>query len=195
MVTPALFDLGWGSEYGGLIILPMMIQPPCVVSLTWKLEDAQGALIDELTAPVEFFVGGSDLLAKVEEALIDKEPGFETVLHLEPEHAFGDYKSDLVFFESRDIFPDGVEPGMQFDGVPEGASTPDLPGDAVYTVTEVYPAHVVLDGNHPLAGMALRLDLKVCEVRAATEQEIEAGSVSEPAISVLHTAPGSPHMH
>ena len=180
---------------GGFIISGMMIQSPCVVSLTWRLEDAQGSLIDELTAPVEFFVGGSDLLAKVEEALIDQEPGFQIVLHLEPEHAFGDYKSDLVFFESREIFPDGVEPGMQFDGVPEGAKTPDLPADAVYTVTEVYPAHVVLDGNHPLAGMALRLDLKVCDVRPATEQEIEAGTVSEPAISVLHTAPSSPHMH
>ena len=46
---------------------------------------------------------------------------------------------------------------MQFEGLPEGAVTPDMPADAIYTVTEVYPAHVVLDGNHPLAGIALRL--------------------------------------
>lgn len=173
----------------------MMIQSPCVVSLTWRLEDAHGSLIDELTAPVEFFVGGGDLLAKVEEALLNQVTGFQTVLHLEPEHAFGDYRSELVFFEPRGIFPDGVEPGMQFDGVPEGAKTTDLPSDAVYTVTEVYPAHVVLDGNHPLAGMALRLDLRVCDVRDATDEEIEAGSVAEPAVSILHTAPGSSHLH
>ena len=68
---------------------------------------------------------------------------------------------------------------MQFDGVPEGAATPDMPVDAIYTVTEVYPNHVVLDGNHPLAGIALRLDLKVRDVREATAAEIEAGSVGE----------------
>jgi FKBP-type peptidyl-prolyl cis-trans isomerase SlyD len=177
------------------MIPPMLIQNPCVVSLTWRLEDAQGALIDELTDPVEFFVGGGDLLAKVEEVLIDQEVGFQSQLHLEPEHAFGDYNPELVFFEARSIFPEGVEPGMQFDGVPEGAQTPDMPADAVYTVTEVYPAHVVLDGNHPLAGVALRLDLTVRDVREATEEEISAGSVAEPALTVLATAPGSPHLH
>lgn len=152
-------------------------------------------MIDELADPVEFFVGGSDLLAKVEEVLIDQEAGFQTLLHLEPEHAFGDYDSSLVFFEPRDIFPEGVEPGMQFDGLPEGAQTPDMPADAVYTVTEVYPAHVVLDGNHPLAGMALRLDLTVRDVRDATEEEIEAGSVAEPAVSILSLAPASQQLH
>ncbi len=173
----------------------MLIQNPCVVSLTWRLEDAHGTLIDELADPVEFFVGGGDLLAKVEEVLIDQEVGFQTQLHLEPEHAFGDYNPELVFFEARTLFPDGVEPGMQFDGVPEGTQTPDLPADAVYTVTEVYPAHVVLDGNHPLAGVALRLDLTVRDVREATEEEISVGSVAEPALTVLATAPGSPHLH
>jgi FKBP-type peptidyl-prolyl cis-trans isomerase SlyD len=173
----------------------MLIHSPCVVSLVWRLEDAHGELIDELTVPVEFFVGANDLLAKVEEALIDQEVGFQALLHLEPEHAFGDYNSDLVFFESSSIFPAGVEPGMQFEGMPQGAQTQGLPTDAVYTVTEVYPGHVVLDGNHPLAGMALRLDLTVRDVRKATEQEIQAGTVAEPAISLLHTAPGSSQLH
>ena len=46
-------------------------------------------------------------------------------------------------------------------------------------MTEVYPEHVVLDGNHPLAGIALRLALVVRDVREATEEEIEAGSVGQ----------------
>lgn len=173
----------------------MLISAPCVVSLVWRLNDAQGELIDELSEPIEFFVGGEDLLPKVEEALIDQEAGFETELHLEPEHAFGDYDSDLVFFEPRAIFPEGIEPGMQFDGLPDGAQTPDMPQEALYTVTEVYPEHVVLDGNHPLAGMALRLALTVRDVREASEQEIEAGSVGQPAISILSTRPPSSHLH
>ena len=63
----------------------MQIAAPCVVSLTWRLADAQGAEIDELTEPVEFFFGGDDLLAKVEEALAGHEVGDEMTLHLEPE--------------------------------------------------------------------------------------------------------------
>ena len=56
-----------------------------------------------------------------------------------------------------------------------------MPEDAIYTVTEVYPDHVVLDGNHPLAGIALRLALTVRDVREASEEEIEAGSVGSSA--------------
>ena len=175
----------------------MNISAPCVVALTWILTDAQNGPIDELTEPVEFLYGGEDLLPKVEEALAGQEVGFETHLHLEPEHAFGDYHSEYVCFEDRALFPDHVEPGMQFEGLPEGAVTPDMPEDAVYTVTEVYPSHVVLDGNHPLAGMALRLHLTVRGVRAATAEEIEAGSVADDGLGLLQVLPeaGSSRLH
>jgi FKBP-type peptidyl-prolyl cis-trans isomerase SlyD len=173
----------------------MPITDPCVVSLTWKLRDTLGNLIDELEAPVEFFFGGDDLLAKVEEALSQQEVGYATTLHLEPEHAFGDYDPALVFFEERAVLPEAVEVGMQFDGPPRGARTPDLPAEAIYTVTEVYPGHVVLDGNHPLAGIALRLDLIVHDVRPATGEEVEARSVGRPVFTVMNTAPGGPRLH
>jgi FKBP-type peptidyl-prolyl cis-trans isomerase SlyD len=175
----------------------MLITSPCVVSLTWKLQDTQGVLIDELKDPVEFFFGGDDLLAKVEEALTDQEAGFTTTLHLEPEHAFGDYDPALVFFEERAIFPaaEAIEVGMQFDGVPPGAVTKGMPAEAIYTVTEAYPGHVVLDGNHPLAGIALRLELVVRDVRAATEQETETRSVGQPAFTVMNTVPVGTPLH
>lgn len=173
----------------------MEIQAPCVVSLTWQLSDAQGRSIDELKDPVEFFFGGNDLLPKVEEALAGKQAGDEADLHLEPEHAFGDYDAQLVCFEDRALFPQQVEPGMQFEGLPEGAATPDMPADAIYTVTEVYDTHVVLDGNHPLAGLALRLHVSVRDVREATEEEIEHGSVGDSTFTVLNTAPSGSSLH
>lgn len=173
----------------------MMISSPCVVSLTWRLEDAQGTLIDELTEPMEFLVGGEDLLPKVEETLIGQTAGFEAQLHLEPEQAFGDYDAQLVFFESRDIFPKEVSEGMQFEGPPEGSTTPDLPKDAIYIVTEVYDTHVVLDGNHPLAGIALRLSFKVLDVRTATTEEVEQGSVGEAPFVLGMGAPPDETLH
>ena len=173
----------------------MKIAAPCVVSLSWTLSDAQGQVIDELVEPVEFFYGGDDLLPKVEEALAGHEAGFEAHLHLEPEHAFGDYRSELVCFEARELFPEKLETGTHFEGLPPGSVTPDMPADVFYAVTEIYPSHVVLDGNHPLAGMALRLHLKVRDVREASAQEVEAGTLGAAGITVLNTAPASERPH
>jgi len=174
---------------------PMKIAVPCVLSLSWTLTDTRGQTIDELAEPVEFFYGGQDLLPKVEEALLGQEAGHEAHLHLEPEHAFGDYRSELVCFEARELFPEKLETGMHFEGLPSGSVTPDMPADVLYAVTEIYPSHVVLDGNHPLAGLALRLHLKVRDVREATDAEVEAGTLGTAGITVLNTAPPGSATH
>ncbi|HBD35031.1 MAG TPA: peptidylprolyl isomerase, partial [Cupriavidus sp.] len=69
-----------------------------------------------------------------------------------------DYDAELVKVEPRDRFPEPLEVGMQFEGVPEDGDDED---SIIYTVTDVAEDKVVLDGNHPLAGMALRFWLKV----------------------------------
>ena len=155
----------------------MEITEQCVVALTWTLKDTLGEELDVLDEPVEFLVGGNDLLARIEEALQGHAVGAALALHIEPEEAFGDYDEKLLFLEPRALFPDGLEEGMAFEGsaLPEGCN-PEAPLDALYTVSEIYPEHVVLDGNHPLAGIAIRLDLKVCGVREATEEEIGSGT-------------------
>jgi FKBP-type peptidyl-prolyl cis-trans isomerase SlyD len=173
----------------------MLITDPCVVSLLWTLSDAQGQAIDELDEPMEFYFGGDDLLPKLEEALQGQQAGFEAALHLEPEHAFGDYHAELVCFEDRALFPEGIEEGMQFDGLPEGAQTTGMPPDAIYTITEIYSSHVVLDGNHPLAGMALRLDVKVVSVRPATDDERASRSVADDTIALAPLAAAAGRLH
>ena len=156
----------------------MKIIPQCVVALTWTLKDTLGEVLDELDEPIEFLLGGQDLLAKIEEHLQRHEAGNTLAFQLEPEQAFGEYDENLVFFEQRVLFPKELEEGMTFDGatLPINASS-DTPKDKIYTVTEIYPEHVVLDGNHPLAGIALRLNLKVESVREATEAEIGLGTL------------------
>lgn len=170
----------------------MKIAPSCVVTLTWTLSDAQNRPIDELADPVEFLVGGNDLLASVEQALLGRQAGDDVDLHLEPEHAFGDYRPELVCFEDRSLFPEQLEAGMAFEGLPAGSRTEGMPADQLYIVTEVYPSHVVLDGNHPLAGMALRLKVKIRDVREASEEEIEAGSVASGPLTLFGQAGPNP---
>ena len=155
----------------------MKIKQQCVVALTWTLKDTLGEELDVLSAPVEFLVGGQDLFQAIEEALQGHAVGAKIDLQIEPEQGFGDFNDKLVFLESRQLFPAELEEGMTFEGtsLPVGCN-PDAPKDALYTVTEIYPEHVVLDGNHPLAGIALRLSLEVAAVREATEEEIGRGS-------------------
>ncbi len=172
----------------------MEVTPQCVVALTWTLKDTLGETLDVLDEPVEFLVGGSDLLAKIEEALQGHEPGAKVDLHLEPEDAFGDYNEQLVFLEPRSLFPAELEEGLTFEGLPEG-SNPEAPKDVVYTVTEIYPEHVVLDGNHPLAGIAIRLHLKLEAVREATEEEIGRGTLGTGFFQVETGAPKGHPLH
>lgn len=156
----------------------MKITPQCVVGLTWTLKDTLGDVLDELDDPIEFLVGGDDLLVAIEEQLQNHVMGDKVDMQLEPEQAFGDYDERRVFLQPRVLFPAQTEEGMTFDGaaLPAGCSN-DIPATFLYTVTEIYPEHVVLDGNHPLAGIAIRLSVTVESVREATSPERDAGSL------------------
>ncbi len=177
----------------------MEINQQCVVALTWTLKDTLGEELDVLEQPVEFLVGGDDLFKVIEEALQGYEVGASIELQIEPEQGFGDFNDQLVFLESRTLFPAELDEGMTFEGasLPAGC-TPDAPKDALYTVTDIYPDHVVLDGNHPLAGIALRLQLKIEAIREASEEEIARATAGAGffRIQPLHaSAPGSQTRH
>lgn len=154
----------------------MKITEQCVVALTWTLKDTLGEELDVLDEPVEFLVGGNDLLASLEQALQGHEKGDALELQLEPQNAFGDYDDRLLFLEPRHLFPEHIEEGMGFEGLPQGCN-PAAPKDRLYFISDIYPDHVVLDGNHPLAGMALRITLRVHSVREAQVNEVGRGTL------------------
>ena len=154
----------------------MKITEQCVVALTWTLKDTLGEELDVLDEPVEFLVGGSDLLDSLDKALQGHVAGDTLELQIEPQDAFGDYDDRLLFLEPRHLFPEQLEDGMGFEGLPEGCN-PSAPRDRLYFVSDIYPDHVVMDGNHPLAGIALRIRLKVHAVREALADEIGRGTL------------------
>jgi len=129
-----------------------------------ELHDAQGV---ELSSgqEISYLHGGyGQMLGALEKALEGKGPGESVVVQLEPDQAFGEYDAQLVRVEPQERYGEGVAVGMQVEE-----------GDTVYTVTDVAGGSVVLDGNHPFAGMALRFSVVILTVRAAREEEIERG--------------------
>ena len=177
----------------------MEISQNCVVALTWVLKDTLGEELDVLDEPVEFLMGGKDLLPAIEEALQGHAAGATLQLQIEPEQAFGDFNDQLLFLEPRALFPAELEVGLTLEGsaLPAGCN-PAAPKDALFTVTDIYPEHVVLDANHPLAGIAIRISLRVEGVREATEDEIERGSTGTGFFKIepLHnTLPGDETLH
>ncbi len=172
----------------------MKVSEQCVVALTWKLTDGGNDMLDELDAPVAFLVGGDDLLPAIDAALLGKTAGESVQLQIEPEHAFGNYDEQLVFLEPRNCFPADLESGEMFEDLPIGC-TADAPKGIIYTVQDVYPEHVVLDGNHPLAGVTLRLTAKIHSVREATLDEIGAGTLGVGFFKILPPQGPGPHDH
>jgi FKBP-type peptidyl-prolyl cis-trans isomerase SlyD len=177
----------------------MEITQQCVVALTWTLKDTLGEILDVLDEPIEFLIGGQDLLPAIEEALQGHGAGATVQLQIEPEQAFGDFNDQLIFLEPRGLFPAELEEGLTMEGsaLPAGCN-PDAPKDTLYTVTDIYPEHVVLDGNHPLAGIAIRITIKVESVREATDEEIGRGSAGSGffRIQPFHeSGPGSDTLH
>ena len=89
-----------------------------VASLTWIMKDSLGDELDVLDEPVEFLVGGDDLLPPIDKALLDKPReqllGTKIKLYIEPEQGFGDFNEKLIFLIPREAFPEdfakGVEP-------------------------------------------------------------------------------------
>jgi FKBP-type peptidyl-prolyl cis-trans isomerase SlyD len=133
----------------------MKITAGTFVSLHVKMFDAQGELLEESDQPLVYLHGGSDIFAKIEQALDGQETGFATSVWLEPEDAFGE--DDAKCGQDVDV-------GMHFEGVPGQA-----PDGRVYRVVDLTDDVAVLDGNHPLAGLALRFDVEVVGVEVASD--------------------------
>lgn len=151
----------------------MQIDKDTVVALTYELCDAQGRLIEKSDAPLEYLHGGyRGIFPAVERALSGKTVGDRCRVRLEPAEAFGEYDAELVRLEPRSKFPPDVAVGMRFEGRSERSGATRF-----YTVTDVSSEHVVVDGNHPLAGETVEFSCTVTGVRAATAEEIARGHV------------------
>ena len=139
-----------------------------VVTLDYTVSDIDGIIVDEGQEPLVYLHGGyKDVFPKIEEALEGKTIGDKVTINLQPAEAFGEYDADLMRIESIETFSEPVEVGMQLELTENGV-------EQIFTVTDSAEGKVVLDGNHPLAGMVLVFECTVQTVRPATKSEIDS---------------------
>jgi FKBP-type peptidyl-prolyl cis-trans isomerase SlyD len=145
-----------------------------VVTLAYELRDSDGGALEAEGAQMAYLHGGfGGIFPKVEAALEGKEVGHELAVTLEPEDAFGEYDAELLRVEPRSRFPEALEVGMQFEGVPGD----DEDEARIYTITDVTEDAVVVDANHPFAGERVWFKCAVKDIRAATREEMQHGHV------------------
>ncbi len=138
------------------------------VRVRYRLFDAQGEAIETGEREWTYLHGGyGSVFPGIERVLEGAQVGETRSARLEPIDAFGEYDASLVRLVPRARFPSTLERGMSFEGVPGEADD-----GLIHIVTDFTEETVVLDANHPLAGMALHFDLEVIEVREATSEEI-----------------------
>jgi len=147
-----------------------------VVTLNYTVRDTDGAVIDDGQHPLVYLHGGYDgIFPVLEETLHGKKVGDTFQVKLQPEDAFGDYDEELILVEDAKLFPENIEVGMSFERVSD-----DGEEELIYRVTDIADGKVVVDGNHPLAGVALVFDVTVAEVRTVSAEEITHGHVHGP---------------
>jgi FKBP-type peptidyl-prolyl cis-trans isomerase SlyD len=154
----------------------MEIVKNTVVTLDYTVRDPDGKLVDDGAQPLVYLHGGYDgIFPLLEEQLHGKKLGDKLQIKLQPDDAFGDIDEELVLIEDAKLFPDNIEVGMAFERVGE-----DGEDDMIFRITDIADGKVVVDGNHPLAGMALVFDVTVADVRQATLEELTHGHVHGP---------------
>ncbi|MCL4746831.1 MAG: peptidylprolyl isomerase [Burkholderiaceae bacterium] len=158
----------------------MQVEDDVWVTVRYRLYDAQGEEVEPGERELTYLQGGyGAVFEQIEQALAGQQIGFATSVYLEPEDSFGDYDAQRVRLIPRARLPEQLEVGMTFEGVPgEEDGDDDDDGGNLFIVTDITDEAVVLDGNHPLAGMALRFALEVIDLRGATQEEIAAERAS-----------------
>jgi len=152
----------------------MKISQNKVATINYILTDNDGTVIDQSTdSNFAYLHNGHNIIPGLEAALLDKEAGDQLTVTVEPAQAYGEKDLAAIQQIPRKMFPADadIQPGMQFQGEsPEGQMT-------VVTVTAIDGDTVVVDGNHPLAGLTLNFEVTVVDVREASVEELEHGHV------------------
>ena len=152
----------------------MQVADNMAVSIHYTLTDDDGEVLDSSIGDeaLVFLQGSGNIISGLENAMVGKVVGDKFNVRIAPEDAYGELMEDMIQVISRDMFEgiDDIEVGMQFHADVNS-------GSGIVTVVSIDDDNITIDGNHPLAGLALTFDVEVIDVRPATEEEAAHGHI------------------
>lgn len=152
----------------------MQITANSVVSMHYTLTNPTGEVLDSSQGkdPLAYLHGHGNIIPGLEKQLEGKAAGDKLVAEVPAAEAYGEHNKDLIVDATRSQFPEDVDlqPGMRFQ-----AQTPQ--GPRIAQIESIEGDTVKVDTNHPLAGVDLKFDVEIVEVREASKEEIDHGHV------------------
>jgi FKBP-type peptidyl-prolyl cis-trans isomerase SlyD len=152
----------------------MQVADNMAVSIHYTLTNDDGEVLDSSVGDdaLVYLHGRENIISGLEKALQGKVVGDKFNVRIPPEEAYGELMEEMIQVISRDMFEgiDNIEVGMQFHADVSS-------GSGVVTVVHIEDDDITIDGNHPLAGLALTFDVEVIGIRAATEEEAAHGHI------------------
>lgn len=128
-----------------------------------SLEDGSVFDSSEGAEPIEFTIGGHEVIGGLEDAIVGMSAGQKKVTTIPPDDAYGEREEDLIF----EVMRESIEAGDEvIVGDAIRVQLPDGQSAAMH-VSAVDAATITLDANHPLAGKTLIFDVEVVSIHPA----------------------------
>lgn len=142
-----------------------------VVTITYRITDDSGAVVELNDAPVEYIHGiPNPVFEKIEQALEGKSVGETVTVELPPADGFGPHLEELTFTDNLENVP----PEFRFVGARPSFQNQD--GETrEFVVSKIEDGKLTVDGNHPFAGKTVTFHILVLGVRDATASELKNG--------------------
>jgi len=158
--------------------MPDIIAKNKFVSLTYSITDETGEIIERIDLPVPLILGhNSQLIEKIEQALIGKTTGDQISVKLTAEEGFGPHQPELTFTDDLQNVPE------EFQRIGAEVQFQNDQGEVKeFRVVSIENDKLTVDGNHPLAGKAITYNITITEVRDATPEEMINGVENKPSL-------------
>ena len=131
------------------------------VHYTGKLSNGQVFDSSQGREPLEVALGQGMLIPGFEKALIDMKVNDKKTVNIPKEEAYGEVQQELFHKVDNSQLPEDIKPeiGMGLTSRSEDGS------EHQFRVAKVNEDHIIVDGNHPLAGQDLTFDLELVEIK------------------------------
>lgn len=143
------------------------VQPGKYVSISYTIRDQEGNVVEQHDLPIGFVYGSdTELIGGMDKAIAGKKAGDEVEVSLAAQDTFGEHDPELTFSDDLDNVP------PQFRHIGAEVQMQNEAGETkTFFISKIEDGKVTIDGNHPLAGKALTVQVKVLEVRDAQPGE------------------------